>query len=63
MASSNLEGAILYGAHLGGANLQNATGLTWDQLAHAIMDEKTLLPDYLQEQPPKGKEPEGKSEK
>jgi len=62
LSSSNLEGAILYGAHLEGANLQNATGLTWDQLAQAIMDEKTLLPGYLGERPPKDKGAKGNDE-
>jgi hypothetical protein len=59
---ANLEGAKLYETHLEGADLRKATGLTREQLAQAIIDEKTQLPDYLQEQPPKGKGPKGNDE-
>jgi uncharacterized protein YjbI with pentapeptide repeats len=49
---AHLEGANLRGAHLEGAHLGEITGLTQEQLADAIPDEKTRLPDYLKEQPP-----------
>jgi hypothetical protein len=61
-ASSNLEGAILYSAQLGGANLHDATGLTREQLAHATIDDKTQLPDYLLEQPREAMGPDGNDE-
>ncbi|MDP3183616.1 MAG: pentapeptide repeat-containing protein [Desulfobaccales bacterium] len=61
LASTKLEGAILYKAHLEGLNLQNATGLTWEQLAQAIIDEKTQLPIYLLERRPEDSGPEGSS--
>ena len=40
---ANLEGTILRGA-----DLREAKNLTREQLATAIIDETTLLPDYLQ---------------
>jgi hypothetical protein len=66
LVRSNFERSFLGGTHfegilyfievnLKGANLQNATGLTREQLANAILDETTVLPDCLQEQPPKTK--------
>jgi hypothetical protein len=71
---ANLEGAVLWCAHLkgaylseahlegadfGGAPLLGATGLTREQLTKAILDEKTILPDYLQEESQGGKGAEG----
>jgi hypothetical protein len=51
LSGAHLEGAFLHGAHLEGANLTRTTGLTRQQLATAILDENTRLPDYLPEQP------------
>lgn len=53
LGGAYLEGAVLWGAHLEGAvlfgtDLSRAVGLTRDQIAFAIMDEKTKLPDYLE---------------
>lgn len=64
LAEAHLERAILGKAHLEGADLSDgdATGLTREQLAEAFLDEKTILPDYLQDQPPKGKGPKGNDE-
>jgi uncharacterized protein YjbI with pentapeptide repeats len=59
---AQLKGTHLSGAHLEGVNLKEATGLTRDQLSQAILDEKTILPDYLREQSPQGKGPERSSE-
>jgi hypothetical protein len=55
---AHLEWADLGGTCLKGAILRNAKGLTREQLAEAIIDEKTILPNYLQE-PPAAKGPEG----
>ena len=52
-----LEGAILVDAYLMGVDLTGAEGLTRDQLAVAILDDKPKLPDYLQGQPPEAKRP------
>jgi uncharacterized protein YjbI with pentapeptide repeats len=46
---AHLESAYLEGAHLEGTDLLRATGLTRNQLSVAILDDKTRLPDYLQE--------------
>jgi len=62
LQGADLEGADLKRAHLEFANLWEATGLTREQLAVAIIDENTILPDHLQEQPPKAKGPEGNNE-
>ena len=59
LQGAHLEGADLTGSHLEGADLWEVTGLTREQLADAIIDEKTRLPDYLQEEPPEAKGPEG----
>jgi hypothetical protein len=58
LTEANLEQANLEGANLKGANLQQtnlinadlrqAVGLTRQQLSHAICDETTQLPDYLE---------------
>jgi hypothetical protein len=62
LKGAHMEGARLNGTKLQGANLSNATGLTRDQLSEAIIDEKTILPDYLQEKRPQDSGPEGDSE-
>ena len=59
LSGAHLEGANFREAHLEGADLRGATGLTREQLAEAIIDEKTILPDYLQEEPHEAKGPEG----
>ena len=50
LRDADLEEATLRGAHLEGADLTDAIGLTHQQLASAITDEHTILPDYLKEQ-------------
>lgn len=57
-----LDGAILMGAQLKGVDISCATGLTREQLAEAIIDDKTILPNYLQEQPLKAKGQGGNNE-
>lgn len=47
LARSNLKYANLDGAYLGGADLTDAVGLTEEQLRHARLDEKTVLPPQL----------------
>ncbi|WP_375456963.1 pentapeptide repeat-containing protein [uncultured Methylobacterium sp.] len=44
---SNFQGARLVGTILRGADLTGATNLTVEQLARAVIDEHTLLPDYI----------------
>ncbi|MBI4339063.1 MAG: pentapeptide repeat-containing protein [Chloroflexi bacterium] len=50
LEEANLSRAHLDGAHLEGVDLSGALGLTRQQLASAITDENTLLPDYLRDQ-------------
>ena len=45
---ANFKDANLTGTILRGADLREARNLTWEQLESAIIDEATLLPDYLQ---------------
>ena len=45
-----VEGGTTLGAHLEGADLTGATGLTKEQIRLAHTDEKTRLPDYLREE-------------
>lgn len=66
---AHLQGAILVEAHLGGADLRRARlqgadlretiGLTKMQIKSAITDEKTRLPDYLEQRAPKETGEEG----
>lgn len=44
---ANFKDAILTGTVLKGADLREAKHLTAEQLAAAVIDETTLLPDYL----------------
>jgi len=44
---ADFKGAILNGTILKGADLSGAKNLTHLQLANAIVDETTILPDYL----------------
>jgi uncharacterized protein YjbI with pentapeptide repeats len=46
---ANFKDAVLKGTILRGADLRDARNLTREQLADAIIDETTLLPDYLDE--------------
>ncbi len=54
-----MEKANLSGTYLEGAFLAYATGLTRKQRAEAIIDEKTILPGYLQEKQSEDSGPEG----
>lgn len=47
---ANLNGAILENTDLRGADLENAVGLTLDQLTVARTDEHTILPAYIRSQ-------------
>jgi WD40 repeat protein len=47
LRKGNLSGAILKGTDLRGADLTDAVGLTREQLSEALVDEQTILPDYL----------------
>jgi uncharacterized protein YjbI with pentapeptide repeats len=44
---AQLKGTNLKGTILKGADLRDAKGLTAEQLAEAVIDETTLLPDYI----------------
>jgi hypothetical protein len=62
LPEAHLEGAYLLYAHLEGANLtgadlRDAKGLTKEQIASAIIDKKTKLPDYLKKADPNKAEP------
>jgi uncharacterized protein YjbI with pentapeptide repeats len=46
---ANFRGAILKGTILRGADLTDARNLTWEQVAEAVIDETTVLPDYLRD--------------
>ncbi len=48
LEGSNLKGANLQQTNLINADLRNVVGLTRQQLSHAICDETTQLPDYLE---------------
>ncbi|MBI4197972.1 MAG: pentapeptide repeat-containing protein [Chloroflexi bacterium] len=50
LVQAHLRGAYFRETHLEGAVLYAATGLTREQLASAITDEHTILPDYLKDQ-------------
>jgi len=50
---ANLTDTNFKGTKLQGAILTDVQGLTWDQLDQAIIDETTILPDYLMAQRPK----------
>ncbi len=45
---ADFKAAILNGAILIGADLTGAKNLTYLQLSQAVVDETTILPDYLQ---------------
>lgn len=47
LRGANLDGALLKGADLRGADFTGAKNLTIDQLADALIDETTILPDYI----------------
>jgi uncharacterized protein YjbI with pentapeptide repeats len=44
---ADFKNAILDGTILRGADLTDARNLTREQLARAVVDETTILPDYL----------------
>jgi len=44
---ADMKGAKLDGTILIGAILRDVANLTWEQLDRAIIDETTVLPDYL----------------
>jgi uncharacterized protein YjbI with pentapeptide repeats len=44
---ADFEGARLSGTVLRGADLSGAKNLTIEQLASAIIDDRTVLPDYI----------------
>lgn len=46
-----MAGAVLTGADFSGTDLSEAKGLTADQLADALIDDKTVLPDALAADP------------
>jgi uncharacterized protein YjbI with pentapeptide repeats len=48
---ASLKGAFLHQTNLKGADLSGVIDLIKNQLAKAIMDDKTELPDYLKEKP------------
>ena len=50
LEKANLRDARLQGANLRGVDLANVRNLTKEQIASAMMDEKTRLPDYLKAQ-------------
>lgn len=43
----DFEGALLSGTILRGADLAGAKNLTVEQLSAAIIDDRTILPDYI----------------
>lgn len=47
LAGADLSGSILKGANLRGANLSKVKNLTREQVESAIIDDSTILPDYL----------------
>ena len=47
LRNANLKDANLKGTILKGADLRGAKGLTKQQVGEAIIDDETLLPDYL----------------
>jgi len=47
LRGANLSDAILDGTILVGADLRGVKNLTWSQLRKAVLDESTMLPDYL----------------
>lgn len=44
---ANMDGARLEGTILIGADLTGVRNLTWEQLDQAVIDDSTILPDYL----------------
>jgi uncharacterized protein YjbI with pentapeptide repeats len=53
LQGANLTEANLQGANFNGAYMFKTKNLTWMQLEQAILDEKTILPDYLKQSDPK----------
>lgn len=48
LCGADMKGAILEGTILKGADLTGVKNLTKEQLANAVLDDETILPDYLQ---------------
>ena len=48
LRGANLKDANLFRTILKGADLREARNLTIDQLSEAIIDRRTLLPEYIQ---------------
>ena len=48
VSSTIFDNAVLSGTDLRGVNLEGAIGLSTDQVIEAVLDEATILPDYLQ---------------
>jgi uncharacterized protein YjbI with pentapeptide repeats len=44
---ADMTGTILTGTILNGADLRDVIGLTVEQLESAVINEQTILPDYL----------------
>lgn len=47
LRGANLFDAVLDGTILVGADLRGARNLTWTQLRKAVLDDSTMLPEYL----------------
>lgn len=47
LRGANLSDAILDGTILVGTDLREVRNLTWKQLRKAVLDDSTMLPDYL----------------
>ena len=45
--NADFEGAVLNGTILRGADLTGAKNLTIEQLSEAIIDDRTILPNYI----------------
>jgi len=48
-SATDVTGACFEGADLRGVDLREVVGLTMDQIRGAIVDETTLIPEYLKQ--------------
>lgn len=46
-SGADFDGAVLKGTILRGADLTGAKNLTLGQLSEAVIDDRTMLPDYI----------------